>query len=98
MGPENSAEASGSTFTFADAARRGGPANASCIRARKLNAIPPRMTSLVSHHGEGRAPRRTLRERLHLAPNSNAARAFRLLFGRPLATDEAHEQKVGAWR
>jgi amino acid transporter len=57
------------------------------------------MTSIsTQQQADQRAPRRTLRERLHLTPNGTTARAFHLLFGRPLATDEAQEQKVGAWR
>jgi hypothetical protein len=39
--------------------------------------------------------KRTLRQRLHLTPESAAGRLFRYIFGRPLATAETEMQKVG---
>jgi amino acid transporter len=39
--------------------------------------------------------KKTLRQRLHLTPESKAGRLFRYIFGRPLATAETETQKVG---
>src|SRR5437016_587944 len=39
--------------------------------------------------------KKTLRQRLHLTPESKAGRLFRCIFGRPLATAETETQKVG---
>lgn len=89
---------SGDALSFS-AQNLGAPPQTRAPSAHEIPSPPfDRMTTLSTPETERRGPRRSLRERLHFTPNSTPARMFHLLFGRPLASDEAQEQKIGAWR